>query len=95
MGFPRPKRDYHVILQRRLLVSGDAGLEKIGSDLGGFHLNRIRADYKMADKGCESQDNARAAVRDASWMIDTFENCAIYGDRWKMIKAAIEKVAIV
>src|SRR6266478_4176460 len=58
MGFYPPKKDYHIILQRRLLISGDKELEKMGSDLGDFHLKRIRADYKMEDKGSENQNNA-------------------------------------
>src|SRR5271170_2290337 len=54
MGFGSPKRDYHVGLQRRLLVCGDPEFVKMGSDLGEFHRKRIEADYKMADKTPES-----------------------------------------
>jgi uncharacterized protein (UPF0332 family) len=94
MGFSRPKRDYHVILQRRLLVSGDKELTKMGSDLGDFHVKRIRADYKMADKGSENQQNACAAVVEATRMIEGLENCPIHGDRWKKIKESIQRMEI-
>src|SRR6516225_8151850 len=63
MGFQPPKKDYHVILQRRLLVSKDNEIAGLGSDLGDFHVRRIRADYQMDDKGSENQNNARASLK--------------------------------
>ena len=92
MGFGSRKRDYHVGLQTRLLVCGDSEFVKIGSDLGGFHRKRIEADYKMAEKTPENRKNAQAAVDDARRMIESLENCAIYGERWKRIKNAIQRL---
>ncbi|HMF20446.1 MAG TPA: hypothetical protein VKE98_24765 [Gemmataceae bacterium] len=92
MGFLSPKKDYHIILQRRLLASKDKELESMGSDLGDFHVKRIRADYKMQDKGSENQNNARAAVREAERMISILDSCPIHGERWKKIKQAIQKM---
>ena len=34
----------------------------------------------------------RAAVQRATEMIDVLDNCAIYSDRWKNMKAAIQRV---
>ncbi len=92
MELRRPKGDYHVILQRRLLNSADPHLEGVGSRLGSLHTKRVLADYKMADKTVESQQSARAAVQRATEMMDVLNNCAIYSDRWKSIKAAVQKV---
>lgn len=91
MGLPRPKREYHIILQRRLLNSGDKGLEKVGSRLGDLHTKRVSADYKMTDKLIENPQSARDAVERATEMAETLEKCPIYSDRWKNIKEAITK----
>lgn len=92
MGFHPPKKDYHVVLQRRLLASQDKELEKAGSDLGDFHVKRIRADYKLDDKASESQSNARAAVREATRILETLDSCPIHGERWHKIKEAIQRL---
>src|SRR5437867_3401381 len=62
MGFPPPRRDYHIRLQHRLLNSGDGDVAKIGSDLGNFHVRRNRADYKMKDSACENRQVVNTAV---------------------------------
>ena len=92
MGFRSPKRDYHVVLQRRFLVSEDPKFERIGSDMGDLHDKRIRADYKMADKFSESQSTAREVVNEARRMIEIIDSCPIYGDRWKKTKNAIQRM---
>jgi hypothetical protein len=70
MKFQRPKSNYHVVLQQRLLGSGDAEFIQIGSDLGDFHQERIQADYHMNDRVAENPHNAAAAVKKARRMID-------------------------
>jgi hypothetical protein len=92
MGIPRAKRDYHVVVQRRLLACGDEELSKFGSQLGDFHHDRIRADYQMSDKEVEDESYARTAVKDASRMARAFEDCPIYSERWKSIKEAVRKI---
>src|SRR2546421_472790 len=87
MGFQPPKKDGHVMLQHRLLNSGDRELEKLGSDLGNFHVRRNRADYKMTDKACEHEATVRASIVEAKRMIETLDACPIYGERWNQIKA--------
>src|SRR2546428_3167186 len=86
MGFAPPKRDYHIIVQRRLLASGDNELANMGSDLGDLHQQRIRADYRLADKGPEGLRQARAVANEARRMIDILVKCPIYSDRWERIK---------
>src|SRR5437870_12617667 len=61
MGFVPPAANYHVALQRRLLNSGDDELKQIGSSLGGFHKQRIRADYRMDDTRVEQKKVAETA----------------------------------
>src|SRR5262245_31169502 len=92
MGLRRVKGDYHVILQRRLLNSADTELTRVGSRLSSLHAKRVLADYKLADKTVETGESARAAVQRATEMIDVLDNCAIYSDRWKNMKAAIQRV---
>ena len=89
MAFRRPKRDYHIVLQRRLLASGDAEIVQIGSDLGDFHQERIQADYQMEDHDAENRNNALAAIKKAMKMIGAFDNCPIYGARWNRIRDQI------
>jgi hypothetical protein len=64
----------------------------VGSELGDFHVKRIRADYRMEDKGSENQNNARAAVKESTRLIDALEECPIHGERWKRIKQAVQKM---
>jgi hypothetical protein len=94
MKFQRPKSNYHVVLQQRLLGSGDAEFIQIGSDLGDFHQERIQADYHMNDRVAENPHNAAAAVKKARRMIDALENCPVQGSRWKSIQASIAKVNV-
>jgi uncharacterized protein (UPF0332 family) len=94
MGFAKPKEKYHIVLQQRLLASGDKEFIKIGSDLGDFHSRRVRADYNMDDKTTEVQANALAAVEEARRMIEALQQCPINSNRWKNIQASIQKVKI-
>src|SRR5262245_46696533 len=94
MRFERPKRDYHVVLQRRFLVSGDAEVIRIGSDLGDFHQERIQADYRMDDHFPENKNNAIAAVKKATEMIAKLDGCAINSARWKSMRACIAKANV-
>jgi uncharacterized protein (UPF0332 family) len=94
MNFERPKKDYHVVLQRRLLASGDHEINRIGSDLVDFHRERIQADYRLDDHFPENKNNAIAAVAKAKQMIAQLEGCAIHGARWKGIRASIAKANV-
>jgi len=94
MGFRRPKRDYHVVVQRRLLASGDQELEQIGARLSRLHSDRVRADYQMADKWSEDQENARKITKDAARMTHALDNCAINSDRWKAIQKTIQRIKL-
>lgn len=94
MKYPRPKKDYHVKLQQRLLASGDPELAGIGSDLGDFHQERIQADYYMDDHFPENKNNAEAAVKKARSMIEAIEACPLHGERWKRIRASIAKANV-
>jgi hypothetical protein len=94
MRFHRPKRDYHVVLQRRLQNSGDSELVQLGSNLGDFHYERIQADYHMDDHVPENKNNAAAATRKAAIMIATLDGCPVNGERWKNIRAAIAKANV-
>lgn len=92
MEFTDPKRDPHQMMQTRLMASGDEAFIKLGSRLGDFHSQRIKADYRMGEPWPENQENARAAVLNARAMIDIFNLCAIYGERWKDIKNAMSRI---
>jgi hypothetical protein len=94
MNFHKPAKDHHQILQKRLMVSGDAQLRQLGSDLGDFHKERIDADYKMANHRVERQANAQAAVGKAQRMIDVLDACPINSARWKQIQHSIATVNI-
>jgi hypothetical protein len=94
MKFRRPKKDFHVVLQRRLLASGDTEIVQIGSDLGDFHQERIHADYQMDDRDPENENNAAAAIKKATKMIAAFDNCPIYGSRWIGIRELIAKANV-
>jgi hypothetical protein len=94
MSFQRPKRDYHIVLQRRLQNSGDLELVQLGSNLGDLHHERIRADYHMDDHVPENKNNAVAAARKAATMIVVLDGCPVNGERWKSIRAAIARANV-
>lgn len=94
MTFQRPKKNYHVVLQQRLMASDDAEVVKLGSALGDFHHERIQADYHMSERDPENERNAEAAVLKAKAMIEVLEGCPLHGERWKNIQAAIAKVNV-
>lgn len=94
MKFQRPKKEYHVMLQRRLMASGDSQLVQVGSDLGDFHQERIQADYQMNNHDPENEKNATAAVAKAREMIAVLEGCPVNGARWKNIRASIAKANV-
>lgn len=94
MNFQRPKQDYHDILQKRLLASGDPAFKQLGSNLGDFHRERVAADYHMDKKEPEGQRNAQAAVMKAQQMIAIINGCPINGTQWKEIQISIATVNV-
>lgn len=94
MGFHRPKWNYHVVLQQRLLSSGDPDIALIGMQLGRLHRDRVQADYHLDDHLPENKNNAVLAVDKAAAMIAILDACPIHGDRWKNARAAIAKANI-
>jgi uncharacterized protein (UPF0332 family) len=94
MNIHKPKANYHVVLQQRLLASGDPDLQHLGSDLGDFHVERNDADYKMDSKRAENQANAQAAVLKAEGMIAVLDGVPVGGIRANQIYAAIAKAKL-
>jgi uncharacterized protein (UPF0332 family) len=94
MGLPLVKGGSHVLLQTRLMNSGDVELIGIGSNLGRFHQRRNKADYDMNDLNSEDENKALTAVQDAEQMIAALDALPIYGQRWKHIQAAILKAGV-
>jgi uncharacterized protein (UPF0332 family) len=94
MNFHRPKRDYHPVLQKRLMASGDSALCRVGSDLGDLHEERVLADYHMQNKPPESRENAAAAVTKAEEMIGILNGCPINSERWRDAQANIARVNV-
>jgi hypothetical protein len=92
MNIHAPKGDYHKILHRRLLNSGDEDVVDVGSDIGDLHSQRISADYYRHRKETEVQKAALAARSEARRMIAVFDSCPIWSQRWKSIQAAINRV---
>jgi hypothetical protein len=83
------RTDYHIKLQQRLLNSSDDECARLGSDLGDLHQARIDADYHLDQSDSEAPLAAEAAIGEADRMIASFDNCAIYSNRWKQIQASI------
>lgn len=94
MGFHRPKRDHHVVLQRRLQSSGDTDIALIGRQLVPLHHERVQADYHLHNHWTETKDTALVVVQKAATMIEALDACPIHSDRWKSIRSAIAKANI-
>ena len=95
MAIYKPKQgDLHRTLQNRLVASNDPEIRQVGDDLSDFHARRCKADYDMAHKGSESQQNALAAMKEASAIIAKLDSCPRNGDRWKQIRDSIKQANV-
>lgn len=94
MGIVRPKGEYHIAVQRRLLGSNDAALVKLGSTLGDLHQERIYADYHLSDARSENKKAAEAAVLKGEKMIAMLDACAADPIRWTKAKDAMSRLIV-
>ena len=76
-----------------MLVSQDAGIVKVGSDLDTLHTQRIHADYDMNDPGPEQAKTAQAVFQQASRIIIELDACRRSAVRLALVEANIKQWA--
>lgn len=65
----------HSEVVRNLNYSNDKQLKKVGSQLNDLRSDRNKADYRLSEKKIETQEKAKAAVSQASRMIQILDEC--------------------
>lgn len=91
LGVQIPKSpNGHGQVQNFLGNSKNEELERIGSDLGTLHSNRIAADYRLSDQKAENPTTVKALVQHAKKIIDTLERCSTGPNRQAIIRAMKE-----